>query len=123
LRRVQSDPAIAHLPVVLWGYSAGALTVLRVGSERPTLVRAVVSLAGYEAPSAIRHGQPPMLLFNGTADRVEPIRLAAATCRAARAAAVGCDMVVYWGATHALTASQIEDIHRRARRWLAVTLA
>jgi predicted esterase len=123
LRRLQSDPALARLRVILWGYSAGALTVLRVGSALRGRVRAVVSLAGYEEPSAIKRGQPPMLLFNGTDDRVEPIVLAAATCRAARAARVRCDQVAYAGATHALTPSQIQDIHRRATRWLSLTVA
>jgi dipeptidyl aminopeptidase/acylaminoacyl peptidase len=119
LTQLRSTPALSRLPVVLWGYSAGALTVLRAAGELPNLVRAVVSLAGYEQPGHIRRGHPPMLLFNGTADRVEPITLATATCRAAHAVSVECAQVTYPGATHTISPAQIADIHRRARRWLA----
>jgi dipeptidyl aminopeptidase/acylaminoacyl peptidase len=59
-----------------------------------------------------------MLLLNGTADRVEPIMLAAATCRAARGVSVDCALVSYPGATHRLSPAQIVDIHRRALAWL-----
>ena len=115
---LRADRALGRVPLVLWGYSAGALTVLRVGAGHPRLVRAVVSLAGYGQPARIRMGAPPMLLFNGTADRVEPIALADATCHAARAVAVRCDQVVYPGATHTITPARAQDIHRHARQWL-----
>lgn len=119
---LQSDAAVHRLPVVLWGYSAGALTVLRVAAANPAAARAVVSLAGYGEPAQIKGGDPPMLLFNGTADRVEPISRARATCRAARAVSVRCDQVVYPGATHMITPARAQDIHRYARRWLDSTL-
>jgi dienelactone hydrolase len=122
LTRLQADPALRTLSVVLWGYSAGGRTVLRVSAELPHRVHAAVSLAGYGEPERIKPGNPPMLLFNGTADTVEPPALANATCRAARAARVRCDQVVYPGATHAITARRAREIHRRARAWLAGVL-
>lgn len=123
LDRMQRDHSLRRLPVVLWGYSAGALTVLRVASDHPARVRAAVSLAGYGDPRRIRSGNPPMLLFNGTADRAEPVARADATCRAARAAGVTCTQVVYPGVTHALPQTRGPDVHRRARAWLARTLS
>jgi acetyl esterase/lipase len=122
LDRLQSQPGLRTRPVALWGYSAGALTVLRVAADHPGRVRAVVSLAGYGDPSRIRAGDPPMLLFNGTADRVEPVSRADSTCRAARAAGVTCMQVVYRGVTHALPQTRGSDVHRRARAWLAKVL-
>jgi dipeptidyl aminopeptidase/acylaminoacyl peptidase len=122
LGRLQSDSALRRLPVVLWGYSAGALTVLRVAADHPRRVRASVSLAGYGEPGRIRAGNPPMLLFNGTADRSEPVSRADATCRAARAVGVRCRQVVYPGATHALPETRGPDVHRTARAWLASIL-
>lgn len=118
LARLHAQPSLSRLPVVLWGYSAGALTVLRAAGELPNRVRAVVSLAGYEEPAHIRRGHPPMLLFNGDADRVEPITLATATCRAARAVSVECQQVTYPGATHTIAPAQMLDIERRALIWL-----
>jgi dipeptidyl aminopeptidase/acylaminoacyl peptidase len=118
LARLRTQSTLSRLRVVLWGYSAGALTVLRAAGELPGRVAAVVSLAGYERPAQIRRGHPPMLLFNGTADRVEPVALAAATCRAARAVSVDCELVTYRGATHSLGPAQTSDVHRRALTWL-----
>jgi dienelactone hydrolase len=119
LTRLQTDPALKTLPVVVWGYSAGALTALRVAADDPGRVRAAVSLAGYELPATIKAGHAPMLLFNGTADRAEPVAKATATCRAARAVGVRCDQVVYRGVTHQITAARGQDIHRQALHWLA----
>lgn len=118
LAQLRAQPTLSPLSVVLWGYSAGALTVLRAAGEFPDRVRAVVSLAGYEQPAHIRRGHPPMLLFNGTADRAEPVMLAAATCRAAHAVSVDCAQVTYPGATHTISPAQMADIHRRALIWL-----
>jgi dipeptidyl aminopeptidase/acylaminoacyl peptidase len=122
LGRLQSDSPLRRLPVVLWGYSAGALTVLRVAADHPQRVRASVSLAGYGEPGRIRAGNPPMLLFNGTADRSEPVSKADATCRAARAVGVRCRQVVYPGVTHALPETRGPSVHRTARAWLASVL-
>jgi dipeptidyl aminopeptidase/acylaminoacyl peptidase len=122
LTRLQADPALKKLPVAVWGYSAGALTALRVAADAPNRVRAAVSLAGYELPATIRAGHAPMLLFNGTADRAEPVAKATATCRAAHAVGVRCDQVVYPGVTHQITAARGQDIHRQAIRWLPAQL-
>jgi pimeloyl-ACP methyl ester carboxylesterase len=119
LNRLQRDGALRKLPVVLWGYSAGALTVLRVGVDHPRRVKALVSLAGYGDPNRLKAGDPPMLLFNGTADRAEPISRANETCRAARAVGVTCRQVVYRGVTHALPVTRGPQVHRTARAWLA----
>jgi dienelactone hydrolase len=122
LTRLQADSQLRRLPVILWGYSAGALTVLRVAADEPRRVRAVVSLAGYGQPQRTRTGNPPMLLFNGSGDQVEPVSLASATCRAAHAVSVRCDQIVYRGATHAISQGRALEIHRQARAWLAGVL-
>jgi pimeloyl-ACP methyl ester carboxylesterase len=122
LDRLQLDSVLRRLPVALWGYSAGALTVLRVAADQPRRVRAVVSLAGYGEPARIHAGDPPMLLFNGAADRSEPVSGANATCRAARAVGVTCKQVVYAGVTHAVPEMRGPDVRRRARAWLAQIL-
>jgi dipeptidyl aminopeptidase/acylaminoacyl peptidase len=122
LTRLQADPALRKLPVAVWGYSAGALTALRVAADHPERVGAAVSLAGYELPATIRAGHAPLLLFNGTADRAEPVAKATATCRAAHAVGVRCDQVVYPGVTHQITAARGQDIHRKALPWLAARL-
>lgn len=122
LGRLQRDRELRRLPVVLWGYSAGALTVLRVAADHPRRVNAVVSLAGYGDPARIKPGDPPMLLFNGTADRAEPVSRATATCTAARSVGVTCRQVVYPGVTHALPVTRGPQVHRTARAWLASVL-
>ena len=122
LGRLQTERSVRALPVVLWGYSAGALTALRVAADHPKRVEAVVSLAGYADPTRIAAGDPPMLLFNGAADRSEPVSRANATCRAARAVGVVCRQVVYRGVTHALPVTRGPQVLATARAWLASVL-
>jgi acetyl esterase/lipase len=97
--------------IAIAGTSAGAITALNVayGSETPgssgnpgwpSDVRAAVSLSGARLTTTANAGEPPALLFHGTADVVVPFAWAQATIDEATAAGLETDFTVWEGAGH-----------------------
>ena len=65
-----NQPALAHLPIGLFGASTGAGAALRAAAARPARVRAVVSRGGRPdlAGAALPDVQAPTLLVVGGRD-------------------------------------------------------
>jgi acetyl esterase/lipase len=115
------DPA----RIAVAGTSAGAITALNVGYGTPvpgnsgtpgesSTVAAAVSLSGAQIFTAqIGAGDPPALLFHGTADTVVPYAWATATVDVAKAAGLPVELVSWEGAGHvpySANRSQIIDL-------------
>ncbi len=85
------------------GASAGGGTALNLAylpahhtdPASPFRVAGAVSLIARTEPSLIEPGEAPMLMINGTEDTTVPLSSAQATCDAARAVAVPCDLITY----------------------------
>jgi acetyl esterase/lipase len=90
--------------IAIGGSSAGAITALQVGyatSETPASgVRAAVSLSGANILSTISVGDPPALLFHGTADPLVPYQWAVNTVNAAQALHLTASLETWPGAGH-----------------------
>jgi para-nitrobenzyl esterase len=90
--------------IAIGGSSAGAITALNVGyasSENPaSKVRAAVSLSGAKLLGSIGAGDPPALLFHGTADPLVPYQWAVNTTDQARAAHLPVFLETWQGAGH-----------------------
>ncbi len=90
--------------IAIGGSSAGAITALQVGyatSETPASgVRAAVSLSGANLLSTISAGDPPTLLFHGTADPLVPYQWAVNTVNAAEALHLTASLETWPGAGH-----------------------
>ena len=117
LAAVGRDPALARLPIGLFGASTGGGAALVAAARRPDLVRAVVSrggrpdLAGADALAAVR--APTLLLVGG---RDEPVirmnreALAGMTCEAR--------LEIVPGATHLFEETgALEHVAARAAAW------
>jgi acetyl esterase/lipase len=115
------DPA----RIAVGGTSAGAITALNVGYGTPvpgisgtpgesSAVAAAVSLSGAQLfTNQIGAGDPPALLFHGTADTVVPYAWATATVDAAETAGLPVELVEWEGAGHvpyAANRTQIIDL-------------
>jgi acetyl esterase/lipase len=100
--------------IVVVGRSAGAITALNVafddespgGSgypEYPSRVAAAVSLSGAGYYATPEPGDPPILMFHGTADPTVPYADGSAACSAQRAAGNSCEFIPFQGAGHSLS--------------------
>ena len=97
--------------IAVAGTSAGAITALNVaygaddvGSSGnpgfPSTVRGAVSLSGAQLLTAPDPGEPPTLLFHGTADPLVPYSWATRTVSAAQAAGTQAYLTTWTGAGH-----------------------
>jgi acetyl esterase/lipase len=110
--------------IAVGGYSAGAVTALNLaylpGQRGPaaSTVDAAVSIAGltFGAPEP---GEPPSIVFHGTADGTVPFATGEGSCRAAQAAGVHCELVRYAGAGHGIAYEYRRHIVRRTADFLA----
>ncbi len=120
--------------IAIGGSSAGAITALNVAyraqdpgdSGTPGVsseVQAAIAIAGTATdPGAIGPGDPPALLFHGTADATVPYRLAVDTVARARSAGLVADLVSFEGAGHGLYQLYDDVIVARAAAFLYVGL-
>lgn len=107
VRWVRASAATYNLDldrIAIAGSSAGAITAMNVAfasSEDPSAaVRAAVSLSGANLFGTISAGDPPTLLFHGTADPLVPYQWAVNTQSAAQAAGLDSYLVTWDGAGH-----------------------
>ena len=131
VRRHASSLGVDERRIYAGGFSAGAITALRVG-ERPgdpgrsgnpgfsSRVAGSVSVAGSGDRASIGPGDAPALLLHGTADGLVSYGRALNTRDAYRRAGVPCRLVTYPGVGHELG---VLSLQRRAfpaiARWLA----
>ena len=113
---VATVPAIASLPIGLFGASTGAGAALIAAAERPDLIRAVVSRGGRPdlANDALPRVHAPTLLLVGGADR-EVIEL---NRQAMRAMLAPVELRIVPGATHLFEEpGALEEVEREAGEW------
>jgi len=116
------EPATAGLPLGLFGASTGAAAALVAASERPAVVRAVVSRGGRPdlAGTALARVRAPTLLVVGGADL--PVLELNETAIGMLSAEARIEVVP--GATHLFEEpGALEEVARLARAWLARHLA
>jgi acetyl esterase/lipase len=113
--------------IAIGGTSAGAITALLVGNDpedpgtsgNPGFrsdVQAAVSISGFGG--SYSPGDPPAILFHGTADRTLPYPLAVSTCDEIRRAGNVCELHTYEGAGHILYVSYREEIQAKIAEFL-----
>jgi acetyl esterase/lipase len=107
------DPA----RIYVGGSSAGAITALNVATMG-TPVAGAIALAGYGHPSAIRRGDPPLLLVHGTADTAVPFSRSLEVQTAAQAAGVPVVLEAERGATHRTLLGRRQPNATRALQWV-----
>jgi phospholipase/carboxylesterase len=78
IAELESAPELAGLPVVLGGFSQGAIMTLGVATERPDLLSGAILLSGLTIPSFTAHPNPavaqvPFLIQHGIHDPVLPV--------------------------------------------------
>ncbi|MBK9179354.1 MAG: alpha/beta hydrolase [Acidimicrobiales bacterium] len=120
--------------IAVGGSSAGAITALNVAyrSHDPgdsgtpgvsSAVQAAVSISGTATDvGSIGPGDPPVLLFHGTADATVPYRLAVGTVARAGAAGLVADLVSFEGAGHGLYQVYADAIVPRIAAFLYLVL-
>lgn len=93
-----NQPALAHLPIGLFGASTGAGAALRAAAARPARVRAVVSRGGRPdlAGAALPDVQAPTLLVVGGRDEA----VIALNRHAAQQMSAHVELAIVPGATH-----------------------
>ncbi|WP_374452806.1 dienelactone hydrolase family protein [Phenylobacterium sp.] len=93
-----NQPALAHLPIGLFGASTGAGAALRAAAARPARVRAVVSRGGRPdlAGAALPDVQAPTLLVVGGRDEA----VIALNHHAAQQMSAHVELAIVPGATH-----------------------
>jgi acetyl esterase/lipase len=124
LREHAAEYGIDPGAIAAGGYSAGAITAANLAympgqSGPPTSsIDAAVPIAGFTfgRPEA---GEPPSLMFQGSADTVVPFPVAKNTCNRAVAAGILCELVRYEGAGHEIVSSFERDIISRTADFLA----
>lgn len=103
--------------IYVMGHSAGAITALHTNfnSEDPgssgtpgvsSEVAGAISLAGFAFPPFIDPGEPPILMYHGTADTTVPFPWGEATCTTTVALGNSCDLEVLDGVGHS-----VESVH------------
>ena len=111
LRSMATTYRIDPTRIAIGGTSAGAITALNVayGADDPgtsgtpgvsSAVSAAVSLSGARLGTAPNAGEPPTLLFHGTADTIVPYLWAQQTVDAATAVGAQADLTSFQGAGH-----------------------
>ncbi|MCW5633568.1 MAG: dienelactone hydrolase family protein [Rubrivivax sp.] len=118
MRWVREQPALAALPLGLFGASTGAAAALVAAAERPREVAAVVSRGGRPdlAGAALPQVQAPTLLIVGSLDE-EVLALNREALRRMPDSAVH-RLEVVRGATHLFEeAGALESVSRLARTW------
>jgi len=119
--------------IAIAGTSAGAVTALHVawGADDPgdsgnpgypSHVRAAVSLSGAKILGRAERGEPPVLLFHGTADTVVPYAWAQITARDALAAGVHAELTAWEGAGHVPYVAHRAEILTQTSNFLYWTL-
>jgi acetyl esterase/lipase len=120
-----ADPRRIHVG----GYSAGAVTALRVGeraddpgrSGNPGLssrVASAISIAGGGHLGSIDRGDAPALLLHGTRDALVPFSWARDTLAAYRRAGVRAQLVSFLGVGHNIASSERDRVIPIVARWL-----
>jgi acetyl esterase/lipase len=117
--------------IYVGGFSAGAITALRV-SQRPedpgrsgnpglsSRVSGAISVAGGGDTGSIGRGDPPALLLHGTRDGNVPYSWARETRNAYRRAGVACTLISYPGVGHSLGVLALDRrVFPAIARWLA----
>jgi acetyl esterase/lipase len=115
--------------IAIAGTSAGAITALNVayGSETPgdsgtpgvsSTVRSAVSLSGARILTQSDAGEPPVLLFHGTADPLVPFSSAQSTVDTAHAAGLTAEMTVWEGEGHVPYGAHRTEILDQTRNFL-----
>ncbi len=115
-------PALAALPLGLFGASTGAAAALVAAAQRPRRVRAVVSRGGRPdlAKDALRRVAAPTLLIVGGAD-TEVLALNREALAQLRKPS---ELAVVPGATHLFEeAGALERVTQQAGRWFTTHLA
>jgi acetyl esterase/lipase len=131
VRRHASSLGVDEARIYAGGFSAGAVTALRVG-ERPndpghsgnpgfsSRVAGSVSVAGGGDRASIGPGDAPALLLHGTRDGLVSYRWALDTRTAYRRAGVPCTLVTYPGVGHELGVLSLERrVFPAIARWLS----
>jgi acetyl esterase/lipase len=127
LRRFADQYRIDRDRIAIGGTSAGAITALYVANHREdpgtsgnpgyrSDVGAAVSISGFGGHYSA--GDPPAVLFHGTADSVVPYQAAVTTCERHRAAGNICDLHSYQGAGHGLYPTYRTEIQRLTAEFL-----
>jgi predicted phosphoribosyltransferase/dienelactone hydrolase len=112
------EPAVAKLPIGLFGASTGAAAALRVAAVAPELIVTVVSRGGRPdlAGAALRHVQVPVLLLVGGEDR----KVLALNQRAAGLLAGRQQLAVIPGAGHLFEEpGALEQVAALSAEWFA----
>ncbi|MGD0273373.1 MAG: alpha/beta family hydrolase [Gaiellaceae bacterium] len=110
------------LPIGFFGASTGAGAALLAASQRPELVKAVVSRGGRPdlAGKALRHVSAPTLLIVGERDTV----VLDLNRRAAEELSAECKLEIVPGATHLFEEpGALEEVASLARDWFSLHLA
>ena len=108
--------------IAVGGHSAGAITALNVAYKPDppdeSNAQAAISIAGltFGQPDP---GEPPSIMFHGTADTTVPYQWGQNTCNAVNAAGLLCEMVTYPGDGHMIAYTVGNDIVERAAAFLA----
>lgn len=137
LRGHTDDYGIDPDTIVAGGWSAGAVTATNLAylpgqvGEPTRPIAAALPIAGwfvdpddpnlpipgpFARPDA---GEPPAIVFHGTADQLLPVGSPRALCPLAHEASIACDYVGYDGDGHAILDGRRRDIVRRSTDFLA----
>jgi acetyl esterase/lipase len=118
------------------GFSAGAVTTTNLaympGQLGPATsgIAAALPLEGWfvrpddpalpvPGPFAVPDpGEPPAIVFHGTADRLLPFGSATETCPMAAEAGIACEYVGYEGGTHGSVSRRVREVLHRGTRFL-----
>jgi acetyl esterase/lipase len=118
------------------GFSAGAVTTTNLaympGQLGPTTsgIAAALPLEGWfvrpddpalpvPGPFAVPDpGEPPAIVFHGTADRLLPFGSPTVTCPLAAQAGIACEYVGYEGGTHGSVSRRVREVLHRGTRFL-----
>ena len=114
---------IDPLNIAAGGYSAGAVTALNLaylpgnGRQRGSVIDAAVSIAGlsFGKPNA---GEPPSIVFHGTADTTVPYSKGVEVCWQALAVGSYCKLVTYQDAGHGIAYQFQHEIVRRTAKFM-----
>jgi acetyl esterase/lipase len=99
--------------IAVAGYSAGGITAVEVAMH-DTTVNGAAAIAGAGINlQELDAGDPPLLLFHGTADDVVPYALAQATCSSAAEVGAPCQLSPYEDVKHELAATKQRELVNR----------
>jgi acetyl esterase/lipase len=117
-RRHRRSLGIDSRRLFVGGYSAGAVTSLRVALRGRPRVRGAVIIAGALSGAPVARRAAPVIWFHGSADHTVPYAAARSGCRTARTRGRGCRLVMFHGVGHEVVATRFGAIVTRASGWL-----